>query len=706
MKRLILIALFLCVAVSAQASKVITPSPTGHGTFLEIGGPLTHDNVYNVKDFGAKGDGVTRDNGAIVAALDFAVSRWVSDNNAKTTIYFPAGDYALLHATEASTPSGVSYACPDGFGGLTIAGEGGNASRLLWTGTNDLALSSAAYAIELKPTTAIPSASERLHDITIRDIGVFDNDPDTHDNGLEETHGFIIKETDGVLYDNILIDSVGDEAIIVQICNDVTFNDCTVRNNLYTGADGVTGAGINIVNKCDNILIKGAHLYSDRDGERGGVGISFENLQAPHSAGISNVTIESAVIQNCAMGMRLSTGFGPIDNLSVGAVVISNCDVGVYKAATSQQYFRNISFSGTIISNVHTAVQIPAQGVDVAYSNNISFNGVIISDVNYSATSEAFAPGNAMVLAGQNVSLVGTMISDVDASAILFYDVKDVTVNGGVISNTNNTDTTYAGIDDHISASISENIIVDGVVMRDIEKQAIGSAVNVVKNCDLEVADGAGAFSMSGVVQCLNNTVNQPINSVPTNSKIIGNRFVSATAPVTYWMNLANVSNGIVVDNYFETGSAASFHAIWARTTTSNCIITGNNATNHQSSVSLYFQGSTVGNVIFNNNIGDHKIYQVDLAATTALPPISVIQVEGTSGSTGIVCTAEPSIAIGAFIGQEMTILGEDDTDHWTLQSGALFKTNLGAATRQLDVGSVLVLKWDGALWQEVLYSA
>jgi hypothetical protein len=42
MKRLILIALFLCVAVSAQASKVITPSPTGHGVYAELDG----ENIF------------------------------------------------------------------------------------------------------------------------------------------------------------------------------------------------------------------------------------------------------------------------------------------------------------------------------------------------------------------------------------------------------------------------------------------------------------------------------------------------------------------------------------------------------------------------------------------------------------------------------------------------------------------------------------
>jgi hypothetical protein len=548
-----------------------------------------------------------------------------------------------------------------------------------------------------------------LHDISMINIGVYDNDPDGHEKVGEETHGFIVKYTDGILYDGVVVDSVGDEAVIIQSCNDATFTDITVRNNLYSSADGVTGAGINIVNGCDNIVINGAHLFSDRDAQSGGVGISFETLDDVNHYGISNVTIDNVVIQNCAMGMRLSTGEGPITGLTVGAAVsISNCDIGVKKASIAAYYFKDISFNGLVVSDVHSGFECVAQGVNIAYSNNISFNGVVISAVRDTTPSEAALPGTALIACGQNMSINEAMISDTDAGAIFFDDVKDVTVSGGVISNINKTDTTYAAIDGFSAAGVN-NVVVDGIKITNGKSSGI-KKVSVIKNSTilLEDDDASTNHCTSAVPVFINNLVNFPVDVVPDGSQYIGNRFVytDGANPGFAMINLTNTDDSIITDNYFEgTTASNNIYAIWARLNTSNTIINNNNGTNFSApDGTFYFQSSAVGNVIFNNNIGTHRVYQVDLAATTALPPISVIMVESTGG--GVTCTATPSIAAGEFIGQEMTILGEDDINHWTLQSGASFLTNLGAATRQLDVGSVLVLKWDGALWQEVLYSS
>jgi hypothetical protein len=50
MKRFILIALFLCVAASAQASKVVTPSPSGSGVYVELDG----DGIDNIDFYGTE----------------------------------------------------------------------------------------------------------------------------------------------------------------------------------------------------------------------------------------------------------------------------------------------------------------------------------------------------------------------------------------------------------------------------------------------------------------------------------------------------------------------------------------------------------------------------------------------------------------------------------------------------------------------------
>jgi hypothetical protein len=67
-------------------------------------------DVVNVKDFGAVGDGVTDDTAAIQAALNFAATLIVSDNNypnVKSAVYFPAGRYFVASGNSIVIKKGV-----------------------------------------------------------------------------------------------------------------------------------------------------------------------------------------------------------------------------------------------------------------------------------------------------------------------------------------------------------------------------------------------------------------------------------------------------------------------------------------------------------------------------------------------------------------------------------------------------------------------
>ncbi|MEM1971523.1 MAG: glycosyl hydrolase family 28-related protein [Candidatus Anstonellales archaeon] len=54
---------------------------------------ITTAKVFNVKDYGAKGDGITDDTQAVRNTIEQARQWSISNNNALTTIYFPAGTY-------------------------------------------------------------------------------------------------------------------------------------------------------------------------------------------------------------------------------------------------------------------------------------------------------------------------------------------------------------------------------------------------------------------------------------------------------------------------------------------------------------------------------------------------------------------------------------------------------------------------------------
>lgn len=74
--------------------------------------------VYNVKDYGAKGDGKTSDREALLSITQL----FKYQANAKAIIYFPEGDY-VLH-TAADDENGVSKPIEINFGGFVLKGAG------------------------------------------------------------------------------------------------------------------------------------------------------------------------------------------------------------------------------------------------------------------------------------------------------------------------------------------------------------------------------------------------------------------------------------------------------------------------------------------------------------------------------------------------------------------------------------------------------
>jgi hypothetical protein len=61
--------------------------------------------------------------------------------------------------------------------------------------------------------------------------------------------------------------------------------------------------------------------------------------------------------------------------------------------------------------------------------------------------------------------------------------------------------------------------------------------------------------------------------------------------------------------------------------------------------------------------------------------------------------TAVPQVAVGSMVGQELIIMGTDDTDATTFSDGNGLKLN-GPVT--LGLGQSCYLAWDGTDWSEI----
>lgn len=124
--------------VSIQANPGNASSVASHSS-ASRSFPDRFSDVFNVKDFGATGDGITDDAAAVQAAMDAAIV--VGQAN---TIYFPPGIYKLTDRVEATIPDLTANAltgyATNATHGLYLIGDGPTTSKIVADADNSTGL--------------------------------------------------------------------------------------------------------------------------------------------------------------------------------------------------------------------------------------------------------------------------------------------------------------------------------------------------------------------------------------------------------------------------------------------------------------------------------------------------------------------------------------------------------------------------------------
>lgn len=353
------------------------------------------NGIVNAKQFGAKGDGESDDGEALRDAFGYAAKHLPCE------VYFPRGEYGLL-------VGGIYVTLPKGGGGLTVRGDSGDASIIKflpgWQNGGTW------VAIRFLPEETPKNEDEYLHDIVVRDIGVFDTDPIGHawresdgDAGTEETHGFDITYCIRAKYVRCKIMSVGDEALDMTDCIDSVIESCHV-----TGCPGAGNAGgaISVGDGCRGITVCNNTVRGSISGKEN-FGIAIEALMRP----VSGVTIFGNVVSSIAgNGINVSAVDGEVTSISLMGNTIEGCAKGINFA--SQATKEQVIIGNNSISNVEFGIY----STGVTNLRGLNVNNNCIESCEY----------DGIFLTGlKDAQFNGNIIRNVQRQAVFVSDMGD-----------------------------------------------------------------------------------------------------------------------------------------------------------------------------------------------------------------------------------------------------------------------------------------
>lgn len=301
--------------------------------------------VYNVRDFGAAGDGVKIDSPAINAAIDAAAAKGGG------VIWFPAGTYssysirlkdnitlrldegAVIKAAKPTAEQGYDIAEPNEWDMYQDFGHSHWQNSLIWgiglknlkfegkgliDGTDALSRGLGRQGPIAEANKAI--ALKNCKNVTIKGISL-----------LNSGHfSLLLTGVDNLVIDHVLCDTNRD-AFDIDCCANVKITNCTVNSLNDDGIVLKCSYGLGRPKATENVLVKnckvsgydpGTVYYGtygttitaapDRDGPTGRVKLGTES-----NGGFRNIRIENVEFKHCR-GLALETVDGaPMENIKV-----------------------------------------------------------------------------------------------------------------------------------------------------------------------------------------------------------------------------------------------------------------------------------------------------------------------------------------------------------------------------------------------------
>lgn len=377
--------------------------------------------TLSVKDFGAKGDGVSDDTAAIQKAINEASSKNVS-------LSVPAATYVVTSQLQVKNNTRIS-----GYGAtLYMAPQTTTIQNILWSDPTTYTSNVSIEGLTLKSQNTIAGTEyyansmisnvqgmffQGISSLTIKDVAM-----DSMYVGLKMGQSGATRNQ-GITVSNLKIDNTG-MPVQVSGTNDFTMSDSILNANAG-GTKWLHAAYI----RGDNSNFRFTNVeFNNAPG--GGIAVAG-NEKFPTAP--DHIVFENCRVKNSVVGMHINTGAN------------------------------NVSISGLTIEG-------SSLGFKIADANNLNINNVNISGAIPSTTDiGAFIIGNSYQAKISNVTVDSTGMAG--ALFWLIGEVKDTTVSGMNAANINKIPVISAN-----SASKTTNVVIENSNFKynSIDKYGIG----------------------------------------------------------------------------------------------------------------------------------------------------------------------------------------------------------------------------------------
>lgn len=450
--------------------------------------------VFNVKAYGALGNGVNNDTDAINTAVAEASALGGG------TVYIPCGTYLIGKnlGTAVGFYSGIRITT----GNISLVGDG-RCSELRPVNSSGNAIVSICSSAD--DSTCI--APESVSNIKISNLAFRDPNPFAH-VGSEESHGIVAKEAINLVVENNYFFGIGDEAVDLMGGKNIS-----VRGNQFDACPSIPSSG--------------------------GSAISVSGSE--HVL-ISDNSIANAVSSILNRGIDIATNTEhPTSNINiVNNRFFDNNYSSDILFASSQASIENILISSNQFKSNVTAINYSGEaykqsGIRVV-NNDISGNIFLVADeLIIAGNTISGNVGNGIKVAGHNVKIVNNIISDFPQSC-LFVIKPDST--GPLEFSGNSCIQTSSGNSDVIAFFTPENFTGNTIIKDNILEASVGSKNGI----------GGGIVNLS----VTGNTVSGVVIGI-IGGDLVSNNIISAVG--LYGINV--IRDGALITNNIIKGAGS-----------------------------------------------------------------------------------------------------------------------------------------------------